>query len=219
MALILLLMTACGSQPLSRSSDEAAVSRRGVPVVPPQNPPDGTAPSPPPSTGPPPAPVAATPSTTAQPTTTSAPRVARSGRPRPRQSAKDRVERVLDRSGWDWRGAGIRVHLRYHPDDCCHWGIYDYRTRTIWIGPTAHRHPRRLRYVALHELAHAWLLLAGKPDVIASDLWPWRHTGISLAELAADCIALLWGGGTGHYWRCPPEARRIIARRLDGDWS
>jgi hypothetical protein len=125
---------------------------------------------------------------------------------------------VADRTGFDWRGAGVTVHLGYHPQFCCHWGIYDYRSRGIWIGPSAFDNPTRLRYVLLHELGHAWQWATGHQDRLAADMAPWA-TGPDALEYNADCIATLWGARVGYYWSCPAEARAVVSRRLAGDWQ
>src|SRR5581483_6637197 len=69
--------------------------------------------------------------------------------------AEAEVEAIADSSGWNWRTAGVRFNLAFYPADCCHWGVYESAKSVIWIGPTAFDDPTRLRYVVLHELAHA----------------------------------------------------------------
>jgi hypothetical protein len=131
-----------------------------------------------------------------------------------RGSALKRVERQLDSTGWRWREAGVKVRIGFHPGDCCHIGIYDFPNRTMWIGPTAFRTDRLLRYAALHELAHGWQSTSIDLQTIWSDMRRWGRTGIPALEANADCIAALWGAGRGHYWNCPPDARALAARRL-----
>ena len=129
-------------------------------------------------------------------------------------SALRRVERHLDSSGWGWRKAGIKVRLGYHPGDCCHAGIYDFPNRTMWIGPSAFRSDRILRYVVLHELAHGWQSTANNLRTVRPDMRRWGYSGIPAFEANADCIAALWGAGRGHYWTCPADARALAADRL-----
>lgn len=129
-------------------------------------------------------------------------------------SSLRRVERHLDSSGWGWRAAGIKVRLGFHPDDCCHAGIYDFPNRTMWIGPSAFRTDRTLRYVVLHELGHGWQSTSTNRQTVRPDMRRWGYTGMGALEANADCIAAVWGAGRGHYWNCPPEARALAARRL-----
>ena len=125
-----------------------------------------------------------------------------------------RVERHLDSSGWGWRAAGVKVRIGFHPEDCCHRGVYDFRTRTMWIGRSAFRTERVLRYVVLHELAHGWQSTSTHLQTVWRDMRRWGRSGLSAIEANADCIAALWGAGRGHYWNCPPDARALAARRL-----
>lgn len=139
--------------------------------------------------------------------------------PRPGPSRLDRVERQLDASGWGWREAGVTVRIGFHPRRCCHWGVYDFNDRTLWVSSGAFVSDRRLRYVTLHELAHAWQWTSGRLDQIAQDMTAWALTGRPAVEAHADCIAAHWGAGQGHYWTCPPDALGLVARRLAGDWQ
>ena len=135
----------------------------------------------------------------------------------PPTSSLGRVERHLDLSGWGWRAAGIKVRIGYHPGDCCHAGIFDFPNRTMWIGPSAFRSERTLRYVVLHELAHGWQSTSTNLQTVRPDMRRWGYSGIRAIEANADCIAALWGAGRGHYWSCPPDARARAARRLAND--
>jgi hypothetical protein len=131
-----------------------------------------------------------------------------------------RVVAILDSAGGDWRGAGITVRLGDHPDDPGRWGIYDARTREVWVGRRAFAGPARLRYVVLHEAAHGWQYTSGHLSVLSADLAAFGHRGVRAAlEAGADCVATLWGATTDHYWNCPAAARSVMARRLAGDWS
>ena len=132
-----------------------------------------------------------------------------------------RIEGLADRSGWHWRAAGITLRVGYHPRACCHWGVYDRATRTVWIGPSAFASQERLRYTVLHELGHAWQFTSGHAGQLALDLAPFGRTGLAAFEAGADCVASAWGAPArfGHYWRCPPAAQALVQRRLAGDWS
>ena len=129
------------------------------------------------------------------------------------------VESIADRAGFDWRAAGVTIHIGYNPDACCHWGIYDYRDNSLWIGPTAFASPTRLRYVVLHELGHAWQWATGQRGQLAADLAPWGYSGTDALEYGADCVATIWGAQTDHYWSCPAAAQAVVSRRLSGDWN
>ena len=143
-----------------------------------------------------------------------APRSASSG-----PQAQAQVEAVADSTGWDWRAAGVRFRVDFHPGDCCHWGVYEAATSIIWVGPTAFADPNRLRYVVLHELAHAWQYRQDRFAEIISDYsaWGFRTIGPAL-EAGADCLANVWGAAGSHYWRCSPDAKALAVRRLAGDW-
>ena len=172
------------------------------------------------------APPETTTTTAAPPTTTTtapsppkpnppAPRVAASTGP----AAQSAVEAIADLSGWDWRGAGVRFNLGFYPADCCHWGVYEAAKSVIWIGPTAFDDPARLRYVVLHELAHAWQYRQNRFPQFTTDYSPWGFTTLASAlEAGADCLANVWGAAGGHYWNCTAAARAVAARRFSGDW-
>ena len=130
------------------------------------------------------------------------------------QQQQQQVEAIADTSGWNWRAAGVRYVVGFHPQACCHWGIYDSRNATIYIGPTAFATAERLRYVVLHETAHAWQYRAGPTQALVGDYARWGFTGANALEAGGDCIATLWGATLGHYWRCPAEARVVAAREL-----
>jgi hypothetical protein len=144
-----------------------------------------------------------------------APRTAASSGP----AAQAQVEGIADSSGWDWRAAGVRINLSFYPADCCHWGVYEAAKSTIWIGPTAFEDPVRLRYVVLHELAHAWQYRQNRFAQFITDYATWGFSTIGPAlEAGADCLANVWGATGGHYWSCPSAARGLAARRFSGDW-
>ena len=133
--------------------------------------------------------------------------------------AQARVEAIADSPGWDWRVAGVRFSLGFYPADCCHWGVYESAKSVIWIGPTAFEDQTRLRYVVLHELAHAWQYRQNRFAEFITDYTAWGFTTIGSAlEAGADCLANVWGAAGGHYWTCPAAARALAARRFSGDW-
>jgi hypothetical protein len=161
---------------------------------------------------PPPAPPAPVTTTTTAPR----PRVAAAAEPSP----QERIEAIADGSGWNWRAAGVRLTVGFYPADCCHWGIYESERQTVWIGPTAFGSLVRLRYVVLHELAHAWQYTSGHLGELMADYQPWGRSDATAAiEAGGDCIATLWGATDHHYWECPEPALQLAARRLSGDWS
>ena len=163
-----------------------------------------TAPPPSPPTTVPPPPVAPP----------AQPRVAASG-----PQAQAQVEAIADSTGWNWRAAGVRFTLGFYPGDCCHWGVYESARSIIWVGPTAFGDAGRLRYVVLHELAHAWQYRQNRFAEIISDYARWGFSTIGPAlEAGADCVANVWGAPGRHYWRCTADARALTSRRLAGDW-
>jgi hypothetical protein len=132
------------------------------------------------------------------------------------------VESLADSSGWDWRKVYVQFRIGFAPTACCHWGVYDPNDhKTIWIGPTAFGDATRLRYVVLHELAHAWQWHTHRLKKLSADMAPWGYNDVDALEAGADCIATDWGAdaATGHYWTCPPDARALMARRLAGQWK
>jgi hypothetical protein len=164
-----------------------------------------TAPPPPPTTAPP---------APSGPSTPPKPRVASSG-----PEAQAQVEAIADSSGWNWRAAGVRFAMGYYPSDCCHWGVYEAAKSIIWIGPSAFGDQNRLRYVVLHELAHAWQYRQNRFREIIADYAHWGFNSIGPAlEAGADCVAEVWGALRGHYWNCPADAQALAVRRLHGDW-
>ena len=132
------------------------------------------------------------------------------------------VEAIADTSGWDWRTVHVHFTIGFDPAACCHWGVYDPTDhKTIWIGPTAFGDPGRLRYVVLHELAHAWQWHSHRLTKLEGDMAPWNYSGLDALEAGADCIATDWGADVslGHYWTCPSAAQALMASRLSGQWK
>jgi hypothetical protein len=164
------------------------------------------------------APTTTTTSTAPPSTTTTASGVVRAAAATP-TSPLAQVEAIADSSGFDWRAAGVVIHAAFNPTDCCHWGIYDYRDNSLWIGPTAFGNATRLRYVVLHELGHAWQWTSGHKDQLAADMAPWGVSGEAALEYSADCVATVEGAQMDNYWACPAAAQAIVRQRLAGDWS
>ncbi|MCA1843309.1 MAG: hypothetical protein LC792_09000 [Actinobacteria bacterium] len=183
----------------------------------------------PPSTAPPPTAPQATTTTKA----TSPPRPRPPAKPVPTTASRsaaatdsgsqlDQVEAIADTSGWDWRQVHVHFKIGFYPADCCHWGVYDqYDHKTIWIGPTAFGDATRIRYVVLHELAHAWQWHTHRLKKLEADMAPWGYQDVDALEAGADCIATQWGAdvASGHYWACPAAAQDLMARRLAGQWK
>ena len=197
-------------------------TRAPLVVPPPTAPPETTTtePAPPTTTTTAAPPETTTTTTTARPptTTTTAPAPREAAGTEPSRQAQ--IEAIADSTGWDWRGAGVRLTVGFFPDDCCHWGVYESARRTVWIGPSAFASPSRLRYVVLHELAHGWQYTRNRFDELIADYAPYgRSTPAEALEAGGDCIAALWGATDSHYWQCPTAALRTAARRLAGDWS
>ncbi len=98
------------------------------------------------------------------------------------------VEAIADTSGWNWRAAGVRFIAAYNQSACCHWGVYERDTGIVWVGPSAFGDQNRLRYVVLHELAHAWQYHQGKFREFIADYSRWGFSTIGPAlEAGADC--------------------------------
>jgi len=132
------------------------------------------------------------------------------------------VQAIADTSGWAWRQVHVNFRIGFDPAACCHWGVYDPSDhKTIWIGPTAFDDPARLRYVVLHELAHAWQWHSHRLTRLEGDMAPWGYSGLDALEAGADCIATDWGADValGHYWSCPPAAQALMGSRLAGQWK
>lgn len=171
-----------------------------------------------------PPPVATT--TTTAPAPPSAPPVTAAPKPQTAtakpptgREAEAQVEAIADSTGWDWRAAGVRFAMGYYPGDCCHWGVYEAARSVIWIGAGAFADQNRLRYVVLHELAHAWQYRQDRFREFISDYTRWGFDSIGPAlEASADCMAVVWGALRGHYWNCPADAKALALRRLHGDW-
>ena len=176
-----------------------------------------------PSAAPPPTTVATAPRPRPNPAPPPAPPA-----PRPAPASADpaaqlrQVQAIADTSGWGWRQVHVNFRIGFDPAACCHWGVYDPTDhKTIWIGPTAFSDPAILRYVVLHELAHAWQWHSHRLTRLEGDMAPWGYSGLDALEAGADCIATDWGADValGHYWACPPAAQALMASRLAGQWK
>ncbi|HVW33692.1 MAG TPA: hypothetical protein VHL53_14230, partial [Acidimicrobiia bacterium] len=132
------------------------------------------------------------------------------------------VEAIADTSGWNWRSVHVHFKIGFDPEACCHWGVYDPTDhKTIWIGPTAFGDATRIRYVVLHELAHAWQWHSHRLKKLEADMAPWGYGDVDALEAGADCISADWGAlaTAGHYWTCPADAQAVMAQRLAGMWK
>ncbi len=184
-------------------------------TVPVEAPPPAAPPPPVETTTTPPAPPAPPPAAPVKPDPPAKPRAAATSGP----EAQAQVEAIADSTGWNWRAAGVRFSMGFYPGDCCHWGVYESARSIIWVGPTAFGDGNRLRYVVLHELAHAWQYRQNRFGQFISDYAAWGFNTIGPAlEAGADCLAGVWGATGSHYWRCTADARALAGRRLAGDW-
>jgi hypothetical protein len=211
--------TASGAAPVLDLPVPPRLLTTDPPTTPTTAPPETTTTTAPPETTttaapPPPAPPTTAPPKPQPPPAAPVRRAASTG-----PAAQAEVEAIADSSRWNWRAAGVQFNLSFYPADCCHWGVYEAARSTIWVGPTAFEDQNRLRYVVLHELAHAWQYRQNRFAQFISDYTAWGFSTIGPAlEAGADCVANVWGAGGGHYWNCPADARALATRRLAGDW-
>jgi len=116
------------------------------------------------------------------------------------------IERIADGVPFDWRAHGVTFAigcstLQAH----CPPAAYETASRTILIAERS-LDTDSLEDLVLHELAHAWqFTIRGWPDA-ADDLSAWGYRDIQGLELAADCLATIWGARHTRYWICPPDA-------------
>lgn len=121
-------------------------------------------------------------------------------------SREARAAAIADALPYSWRDHGVTIRVGCHPDVRCSWGVYDYRTRQVWLSPDAFATGSRLQYVVTHEMVHAWQWNTDLPSR-KHDLAAWGHTGMGGLERAADCLARVWGASQQHYWNCPADAQ------------
>jgi hypothetical protein len=128
------------------------------------------------------------------------------------ETKADRIEQIANRSGFDWRAHGVSLHIGCSPYlGRCSWGAYDTTTKEIYVSPAIFDRPRILEYVVLHEIAHAWQFnVRGWPRA-AEDLVAWGLSGLDGLELAADCLAKLWGAQYLHHG-CPEGAAQHMEK-------
>ncbi len=128
-----------------------------------------------------------------------------------------RIERIADRVPFDWRAHGVTFAigcstLQAH----CPPAAYETASRTILIAQRS-LDADALEDLVLHELAHAWQFTTrGWPDA-ADDLSAWGYGDIQGLELAADCLATIWGTRRTGYWICPPDAIEHLRTLLGPD--
>jgi len=96
-----------------------------------------------------------------------------------------------------------------------HWGTADWYHDTLYISPTV---PAGYLYdVAVHEWSHELSVLDYHGDVDAAVKAMNRYfggQGITGAERAADCMAVLQGASWTHYTSCTDSRWRAAARAL-----
>lgn len=143
----------------------------------------------------------------------------------PRVTQMIEIADLIPAESFNWRTLGppIQMLAAFAPaPECCHWGTYDFRTHTLWIGPTAFASTAILRYVILHELGHAWQysLPTNRLDRLRQDFQ--GLTSIPPLEASADCLAKVWAidasqpatAPHGAYWDCPAPALQLTRQEL-----
>jgi hypothetical protein len=110
--------------------------------------------------------------------------------------------------------SGATVRIGDAPMAPGHWGVYEPTTNVVYAGHGAFADGRRLQYVVAHELAHAYYFKVATDEQraaldAATEGGPAVRGGTM--ELTADCIALIWGATTSHYWSCPQPYRSVVA--------
>jgi hypothetical protein len=104
---------------------------------------------------------------------------------------------------------------RFVLEDKGSWGVADWYHDTVYIAP---RTPAsKLRSVLIHEQAHLdhARTYGGDIDALTHDAnRVFGGSGLSGAERAADCIALLHGASWTHYTGCSDLAQQDAARTL-----
>lgn len=96
-----------------------------------------------------------------------------------------------------------------------HWGTADWYHDTLYIAPTV---PTGYLYaVAVHEWSHELSVLDYDGNVAMAVAAMDKHfggTGLTGAERAADCMAILQGATWTHYTSCTDARWRVWATRL-----
>ena len=126
-------------------------------------------------------------------------------------------------TGWAQLDAAIARISSYHrgaarwvvSDRYGHWGTTDWYHDTLYISPGV---PTAYVYdVAVHEWSHELSVLDYNGNVAAAVSAMNRHfggAGLTGAERAADCMAILQGASWTHYTRCTDPRWRAGARVL-----
>jgi hypothetical protein len=111
-----------------------------------------------------------------------------------------------------YHGTGARWVV--YSDDG-YWGTADWKRNVIYVGPQVPE--KRLYDVAVHEWSHLLSAAAYGGDtnalVAATAKW-FGGSGLTGAERAADCMAVLQGATWTHYTRCTDARWRAGADRL-----
>jgi hypothetical protein len=94
-----------------------------------------------------------------------------------------------------------------HPEEGCHYGVWDYRTNTVWLSPNLRTDPDLLYSVLAHELAHVADTYLYS-DMLRSELYSHIPSFLNPGEAVADCVALISGGYWTYYWDCPETGLR-----------
>ena len=126
-------------------------------------------------------------------------------------------------TGWSLLDAAIARIPTYHSQAARwivsgrygHWGTADWFHDTLYISPTVP--PGYLYDVAVHEWSHELSVLDYNGDVPAAVAAMNRHfggSGLTGAERAADCMAILQGAHWTHYTSCTDRHWRSAATRL-----
>jgi len=124
------------------------------------------------------------------------------------------VEQIADASPFLWRNYGTKIVVGCAPASesgvhNCPWGLYNFTSNTIYLNEHAFATHQRLKYVVLHELAHAWQNSTGDLNARAyKDLEPWGYEHVDALERAADCLSKAWGATEHYKWDCPKDVEQ-----------
>ena len=94
-----------------------------------------------------------------------------------------------------------------HPEEGCHYGIWDYRTGTVWLSPNLLDDPELLYSVLSHELAHVADTHLYS-DQLRGELYSQVPSYLNPGEALADCVTLASGWSWTYYWDCPASGLR-----------
>lgn len=101
----------------------------------------------------------------------------------------------------------VGVTFGCHPEAGCHYGVWDYRTGTVWLSSGLLDDPDLLYAVLSHELAHVADTNSYSSE-LREHLYSMVPGYLDPGEGLADCVALMVGGYWTHYWGCPSESLR-----------